>query len=539
MADGAAADAPATPAPHAANRPAWLAAYALATFLAFPHPVGDRVIDLGLVCAWASPALLLLGLAQLPPGRALRLGFAASLAAHSAILHWAYVVTVVYGHAAPAVGVLAPIGLAAYVAASTGLFAGGWACLARAGLASPLAAALWWTAVDHLRSFAFGGFPWATLGYAQHQSEALLALAPFTGVYGLSFVTVLCGAALAEALPALRARRRPGSRAQIALAIVVAAHLPGLLQPAPAEPGPTVRVAVLQGNIQQGVKWSRDWYERTLGIYETLTRRAAAEGAELVVWPETALPAVIETDPRHTQRLSELARESGVALVLGAVGLERRDGAPPRVYDSAFLVDASGVFTDRYDKSHLVPFGEFVPFHDLLGRFFKALARGIAETSVMPGQAPRALSIRLPGPAPDLTSGVPICYELLFPDLVRRFVRDGAELLIAITNDAWYGRTGAPYQFLAMTAMRSAETRVWTARAANTGVSAFIDGRGRVRSRTRIFERGYLVADVPRRPPPQGGSFYTRHGDWFAGACWIGAVGLLLGAALRRRRGVS
>jgi apolipoprotein N-acyltransferase len=130
---------------------------------------------------------------------------------------------------------------------------------------------------------------------------------------------------------------------------------------------------------------------------------------------------------------------------------------------------------------------------------------------------------------------VPICYELLFPDLTRRFVRDGAELLFAITNDAWYGRTGAPYQFLAITALRSAETRVWTVRAANSGVSAIIDARGRVRQRTRIFERDLLVEDVTLRPAPFGGSFYARHGDVFAGACGIlTCAGLLL--AWRRAR---
>ena len=132
-----------------------------------------------------------------------------------------------------------------------------------------------------------------------------------------------------------------------------------------------------------------------------------------------------------------------------------------------------------------------------------------------------------------LRVGVPICYELLFPDLVRHFVKDGAELLLGITNDAWYGRTGAPYQFLVMTAMRSAETRVWTARAANTGVSAFIDARGCVRERTRIFERGFLLADVPLRAAPSGGSFYTRHGEWFAYACWAGLA--IAGIAARFR----
>ncbi len=148
-----------------------------------------------------------------------------------------------------------------------------------------------------------------------------------------------------------------------------------------------------------------------------------------------------------------------------------------------------------------------------------------------PGPRPVELS---PPRSGRLTAGVPICYELLFPDLVRRFVRDGAEVLLAITNDAWYGRTGAPYQFLAITALRSAETRVWTARAANTGVSAIIDARGRVREQTRIFERDLLVADVPRRPAPVGGSFYARHGDLFAAACWLAVAGIWLAARVRK-----
>jgi apolipoprotein N-acyltransferase len=224
-------------------------------------------------------------------------------------------------------------------------------------------------------------------------------------------------------------------------------------------------------------------------------------------------------------------------MVLGAVGLEfdprTRD---PLFFDSAFLLDPDGEFRERYDKSHLVPFGEYVPLRDLLGRVLVAVARGVARDNVTAGPGPRALELPLRGRV--LITGVPICYELLFPDLVRRMVDDGAEALLAITNDAWYGRTGAPYQFLAITAMRSAETRVWTARAANTGVSAIIDSRGRVRSQTRIFERGLLVADVPMRPAPRGGSFYARHGDVFAGACWAGSA--LLGiVAWSRRKGAQ
>jgi len=277
-------------------------------------------------------------------------------------------------------------------------------------------------------------------------------------------------------------------------------------------------VAVVQGNIEQGAKWSPEWFERTLGIYESMTREAGAAGAQVIVWPETAVPGAIGSDPRQAQRLEALAEETGALLVIGAVGLEAGPDGRRSVFDSAFIVDPNAGLVARYDKTHLVPFGEYMPLAELLGRFFKAVARGVAENAVTAGPAPYALKLSVDGLA--LTAGVPICYELLFPDLVRRFVNDGAGMLLAITNDAWYGRTGAPYQFLAMTAMRSAETRVWTARAANTGVSAIIDARGRVLERTQIFERDWLQADVPIRSAPAGGTFYSRHGDVFAWACW-------------------
>jgi apolipoprotein N-acyltransferase len=518
-----------------------LGGYAVATFFSFPHPIAGHVVDLGLLLAWFGPALLLLGVDGLAPLRAMCLAFAAALVANAGIVHWAYVVTVTYGHAPAIAGVAGSIGLGSYVALFTALFAGGAAWLARRRADSPFVLAALWTVGDHLRSFALSGFPWATLGYAQHANPPLLALAPFTGVYGLSFVTVLGGAALAAALRARRLGRAPGPSPLFAFAVVLAIHAAGALVSGgddESEAG-RVRLAVLQGNIDQGVKWSPEWAVRTLDIYEELTRRAAARGARLILWPETAVPGSIDTDTALRQRLSELARETGAGLVLGGVGVDRdpRDGAV-RYYDSAYLIDPEGTFTGRYDKAHLVPFGEYVPLRPLLGLFLKGVARGIASNDVTAGAAPRAVALPVDGPhGRAVSGGVPICYELLFPDLVRRFVGDGAELLLAITNDAWYGRTGAPYQFLAMTALRSAETRVWTARAANTGVSAIIDARGRVRAQTRIFERDLLVADVPLRPAPLGGSFYTRHGDVFAAACWLAVVAGGCAAWFRSRRG--
>jgi apolipoprotein N-acyltransferase len=240
------------------------------TFLSFPHPVGDRVLDLGVALAWFGPALLLLGLAGLPPRRAAKLGFAAGLAAHAAILHWIYIVTVVYGKAPVVAGMAGPLGLGAYIAAFTAAFGAGAALFVRARLDSPWTAAVLWTALDHLRSFALSGFPWATLGYAQHQNAGLLVLAPYTGVYGLSFLSVLGGAALARGAADLRARRRPRADVWLALASVVAVHVAGFANRAPEAEDDlaSVRVAVLQGNVDQGVKWSEAWAERILANYE-------------------------------------------------------------------------------------------------------------------------------------------------------------------------------------------------------------------------------------------------------------------------------
>jgi apolipoprotein N-acyltransferase len=517
-------------------RIAWAAAFVAATFLAFPQVIAGRVFDLGLAVAWLAPACLLLALRGLAPGRAARLGFLAGLAAHGAVLHWIYVVTVRYGNAPPVVGVIAPLALASYIAAHTCVFAAAWSWLARRGVSSPFVAAALWTAVDHLRSFSLTGFPWATLGYAQHGNPLLLGMAAWTGVYGLSFATALGGAALARVVE----QRSP--RAGLApFGAVLALHVLGAFgapEPLPAQPA--LRVAVLQGNVDQGVKWSPAWAERTLAGYEDLTRQAAARGARVVVWPETAVPGSLSIHRDLAERVEALARETGALLVVGSVGIEPSDptlwkGTPVRYHDSAFVIDAGGRTLDRYDKTHLVPYGEYVPLRALLGAFLSAVASGMTSGDVSAGEAPRAVTLEPPGGSGRVSAGIPICYELLFPDLVRRFVAEGAQVLLAITNDAWYGRTGAPYQFLAITALRSAETGVWTARAANTGVSAFIDERGRVREQTPIFEPGLLVADVPLRSPEAPRTYYVRHGDVFAWGCWA-ALAVTAGAAWRRSR---
>lgn len=519
-----------------------MAAYVVATFLSFPHPLpflGGAVLDLGILMSPAVPVCLILGLEGCSLRRAPLAAFGWTVLAHAAVLHFIYVVTVTYGHAPAVIGVAAPFALATYAASLAALFGAGWVWLRDRGFGNAFSAALLWTALDQLRGVALSGWPWATLGYAQHLNPGLLGLAQWTGVYGLSFTAVLAGVALLEGGRSLARGERPRAPTLVALALVVLLHGFGFatrIQPGVNDHmgGDTIRVAAIQGNIDQGVKWNRAFSQRTIGIYEDLSRKAASEGAQIIVWPETAVPGAVEADFDMQSRIRQLARETGASFVVGSVGIDvDRSGRVARFFDSAFLVEPSQGFTERYDKSHLVPFGEYVPLRGLLGSLLSAVASGIAGGDVTPGEAPRALDLRVEGPpARSLRVGVPICYELLFPHLVRRFVSDGGGMLLAITNDAWYGRTGAPYQFLAITAMRSAETGVYTVRAANTGVSAVIDSGGWVREETPIFESAYLVADVPLRRVGETDSsndtFYVRHGDVFAAGCWLALAGTSL-----------
>lgn len=522
------------------KRAGLLVAYALVTFLSFPHPVAGGVLDLGWCLAFVGPALLVHAIDGLAPRRAAMVAFLGGLAGQSLVLHWIYVVTVVYGGVPFVVGVLAPIGLAGYTALHLGLF--GWAAarLAQRRLDGPLLLAAAFTAQEWLRHHVFTGFPWGVLGYAQHDNPLLMAVASLGGVHALSLVMALGSFGALTLLRDRAAGRRPTLSGVAALGLVVAAHGIGALVLARETPpaGGTLRVAVLQGNIAQDVKWNEDFIEETMQRYERLTREAALRGAEVILWPETAVPGSIDLDAGMRERLQRLAEQAQATLVVGAVGIEGR-GRTARYFDSAFVLLPDGSITDRYDKAHLVPFGEYVPFADWIGGVVEALARGIAPASVTPGAGPRVVAIERPPrsalpEAAVVPAGVSVCYELLFPDLMRRFVRDGASVLLAVTNDAWYGRTGAPYQFLAISALRAAETRSWMARAANTGVSALIDERGRVREQTGIFVEGLLVGDVPLRARNATPTFYVRHGDVVAWGC--AAIALLGIAPVQWRR---
>jgi apolipoprotein N-acyltransferase len=249
--------------------------------------------------------------------------------------------------------------------------------------------------------------------------------------------------------------------------------------------GTPVRLGLVQPNISQEQKWDRSRAGDISRQFTALTRRAVADGAEAVLWPESATPYLFNEDPVQAEGVRALVRESGVPLLFGTDEVER--GSPDRFYNSAFVLDPSGAVAAVYRKMQLVPFGEFVPLKGLLF-FVSPLVEAVSEFA--PGE--RVTMLPLAGHM----ASTAICYEVVYPHLVRQAVLEGSELLTTITNDAWYGHSSAPYQHFELASMRAIEQGRYLARAANTGISGLVDPYGRVVVKTAVFEDAVVTAEA-------------------------------------------
>jgi apolipoprotein N-acyltransferase len=376
-----------------------------------------------------------------------------------------------------------------------------------------------WVAAEWGRGHLFGGFPWGLLGYTQYARLPAIQIAELGGVYAVSFVILAVNAAVAGSI-VLPWRRAVGGLALggALLGTTLGFGVWRLREP----PSPAVaRVTVMQPSIEQPLKWDPAQANTTLGIYLALSRRAGAENPVLLVWPETSTPTPLERDPGLVAILRGLAAHLHTTLVVGSINVE---GANPVVLrNSAYLLTERGI-EGRYDKMHLVPFGEYVPLSGVIG-FVRGWAEFIAELE------PGTRTVVFPGPPAPF--GVVICYEGIFPELVRDFVRNGARLIVNITNDAWFGRTSGPLQHLAMYAFRAVEHRTAIVRSANTGVSAFVAPTGHIVRRLALYERGVLTDTMPLR---ERTTLYTRLGDWVAYLGLVVTAGALVARGLRRAR---
>lgn len=471
--------------------------------------------------AWVALTPLLAALSRVSPVQGLGLGWCAGFVFFSTLLPWLTHTMTTYSTLSLPLALLVLFGLAATLGGYVALFSWAQTLLCRRlGPDGLLLAPPLWVAIEWLRGHLFTGFPWGLLGYSQYGELRLIQIAAWTGVYGISFLLVLVNATVALAVvQGWRGLKVGGALTLVALALTLSIgtwRLPG------ASPS-TFPVAVAQGSIDQSVKWSPSYQRATMEIYAGLTRQAAASRPRLVVWPETAAPYFLSREPAVTAEISSLAAFTGAPILVGALEVERRPESAT-YFNSAFLVTASDGIGSRYDKMHLVPFGEYVPLKRLLF-FVEAIAAEIGDFT--PGSRPLVFD------GAGHRFGVVICYEGIFPELFREFVGGGAEFMVNITNDGWFGRTSGPIQHLTMMPFRAVENNVAVVRAANTGVSAFIGPSGEIRERLGLFERGQMVGRIPLR---RGVTFYTRYGDVFAWTCLGVGAALTAWAGWNRRR---
>lgn len=483
-------------------------------FLSFPR------FDLEFLAYFALVPLFL-ALKDQPTRKAFGLGGLTGAVYFLGTVHWVTYVMVRYGKLSVVVSYPLMLLLVLYLGLYVAVFAWLFVFLKkRLPIPAVLSAPVLWTSLELLRTYAWPGFPWAALGYSQYLSLPVIQIADITGVYGVSFLLIFVNTAIADGTLALRDRRGDWSSwtAVAAAFLLVALNLgygAWRLSGDRASEPPTIPVGVIQANIPQDVKWDVRFRQETLDRYERLTRDLASQSVRLVVWPEAAMPFLFEEDNVFRQQLTQLVRAAQTPVLFGSPSMMTLSNKV-RWFNSAYLLSPEGQILGRYDKIHLVPFGEYVPFHSLLF-FVDKMVEGIGD--FLPGRDYTLFEL------PEAKLGTVICFEVIFPDLVRRFVKEGAQMMTTITNDAWFGDSSAPYQHFSMVVFRAVENRVPFARAANTGVSGFIDRTGRIQKTGPIFVEAALADTVRLRTQT---TFYTQYGDVFAYACVIITVLMII-----------
>jgi apolipoprotein N-acyltransferase len=484
----------------------------------------------GLV-AWVALVPLLVALASArSPGHGFRLGYLAGATSSLGIVYWTSRVVVQYGGLTEPVGIAVMVLLCLALALFPSVFGAVVAAWTRTlGPAGILLSPLAWVAMELLRSHTLFNFSWCLLGYSQHALLPAIQIARWTAVYGVSCVLAAVSAAVAFAMltPDPRARRRALGGAVALTAVVVGVGTWILRTPVP-ESG-RVTVGLVQASILQEEKWDPAQAWRNLDRHVALTEQAAGAGARLVVWPESAVPFLFDRNPGVAAQLRGLATSRGIHLLFGNDDRDAEPRPDGRIWVGAKMLAPDGRLVLRYHKMRLVPFGEYVPLQSVLtlgGRYSAKLVRAVGEFT--PGEEQAV------APVDGHLVGAFICYEAIFPDHVREFAARGAELLVNITNDAWYGRSSAPHQHFAMAVFRAVENGRYLVRAANTGITAVVDPRGRVLERTALFEPAVVVREVPFVAER---TFYARHGDLFAWACLAATALVSIRVRVARRRG--
>jgi apolipoprotein N-acyltransferase len=457
---------------------------------------------------------------------AFTLGFLTGLVSYLGILYWIVVAVHTYGNIPFLVSGFILLLLVGFLSLFTGVFG----FLTRvipltSGIQTILFLPILWTALEYLRSFLLTGFPWANLGYSQYLNLPFIQMADITGPYGLSFVILLVNSTLFWILLQWINKSFPVREVVVTLLVLLCSMIYGYVKMGTIDQKlshqPSLKVALIQGNIDQSIKWDESFQKETLKIYERLSLKAAEQHPDLIIWPETATPFFFQQATEYQPMILDIPNKTKAFLLFGSPSFQIERGKVNH-YNSAYLASPSKEIIGKYDKIHLVPYGEYVPLGEILP--LGSLGEGIGNFKS--GDVIYNFSL------PQGKFAVLICFEIIFPDLCRRFVKKGADFLVTITNDAWFGRTSAPHQHFTIAVFRAVENRVFIARAANTGITGFIDPTGRIIKKGEIFTEEAMNGTIRLSKKK---TFYTLYGDVFAWIC-SGFSLLLLGYALSQKR---
>ncbi len=468
------------------------------------------------------------------PRDAFYLGLITGLVYFLGTLYWVVNSITVYGKVPIAIGSIILLLLCLYLALYIGVFSLFFSILIkRSKLPALFFAPVIWVTLEYARSYALTGFPWSSLGYSQYRFLELIQIADITGVYGISFLVVAFNGAIFD-ISFYKKRRRemplfpssPTIIGSILLALIIAITLfYGMWQLNRDEGGRRIRVSVVQGNIDQAKKWDIKFQRQVIDAFERLTGEVAKDSPELIVWPETSVPFIFGLDMEHSEEIVKFEKGLNTYLLFGSTMVKDIKDGKYLMTNSAILLDPDGKVDSFYDKIHLVPYGEYVPLKKIFP-FIDKLVTSIGD--FIPGNRYTVFEL------PDARFGTVICYEIIFPGLVRKFVDRGADFIVTITNDAWFGRTSAPYQHFSMAVFRAVENRVPVVRAANTGISGFIDDKGRIIWRSGIFKEAAMTKSIAIGHKK---SFYTRYGDLFSFACIIVFIAIISNNLFRSGKG--
>jgi apolipoprotein N-acyltransferase len=529
--------------------------------------------------AWISLIPLLISLENKSLSDAFKIGLLAGLFHYLTLIYWIVTVLSRYGNISPILSLAALLLLSLYLSLYMAFFALVVVTFKKNRLSS-LWGASTWVALEYARSYIMTGFPWCLLGYSQYSRLTLIQISDIAGVYSISFIIVLVNFAIynvaslifkkkisahtieykpevtsydhsklnrkRKADPPARstlrlstgspdrerwragnghAFKRIGIETIFTFSLVVCILVYGYSRLKEkgdnTSKGRELRAVVVQGNIDQSLKWDSDFQEETVSIYTKLSLESADFKPQLIIWPETALPYFFQDISHLSKEVFEVAKITNANILFGSPAYVK-DKDSIFYYNRAYMISKNRVF-DYYDKVHLVPFGEYVPLKKYIP-FVHRLVPAAGDFSI--GKKVQPIH------SPDLTIGALICFETIFPDISRKFATQGAELLVNLTNDAWFGRTSAPYQHLSMAVLRCVESGLPMVRAANTGISAFILANGKIVDSSKLFAREILQKKIKLTHKK---TFYSQLGDIFAILLTIATIIKFLWIVIKRR----